>query len=257
MKCEYCLAPITLEDKYCPHCGRANHVAIQHVNDMAKYQKKFDTTQKEVMDVTRKYKSVTARIIILGILVIALVVLVILNASSYSLYSTINSKKIIKNKQYYMTKMDEYLSDDDFLGFATFVEVNSLTNYRVTNDNDPKMNWYRPVMNAASNYSNVYMQIMRIYTGTGSSYDAKNIGDGLNYFYSSLTRESNNLYGELESYEEVFGNMDEQCRGLLIKYLDFTYDEASSFLEMSEAKRSVLVEEKVEALKERMEAENE
>lgn len=257
MKCEYCLAPITLEDKYCPHCGRTNHAAMQHVSDMAKYQREFSNTQKQVMDVTSKYKSITARIIILGILAAIMVVTIVLRVSCYSLYRTINTNKLLKNKQAHIEKMEEYLDNNDYLGFSTYCEVNEISGYRVFKDEENDFRWYSPVITSAANYSTLYLAIMRVYTNYDEYTNVKNICDSLNYFYAGIKRESNSLYGSLESYEVVFGPMEEQCRGLLVRYLDFTPEEADSLMEMSEAKRSVLMEEKIEAIKERRETDNE
>ena len=38
MKCEYCLGPLSLEDEVCPHCGRPNKHAKQHIRDMKRYR---------------------------------------------------------------------------------------------------------------------------------------------------------------------------------------------------------------------------
>ena len=38
MKCKYCGGNLTLEQAYCPHCGRPNEEAAQHVKDMEHYQ---------------------------------------------------------------------------------------------------------------------------------------------------------------------------------------------------------------------------
>lgn len=39
MKCKYCGGNLTLEQAYCPHCGRPNEEAEQHVKDMEHSQK--------------------------------------------------------------------------------------------------------------------------------------------------------------------------------------------------------------------------
>ena len=38
MKCKYCGGNLTLEQAYCPHCGRPNEEAAQHVKDMEHYK---------------------------------------------------------------------------------------------------------------------------------------------------------------------------------------------------------------------------
>ena len=52
MKCKYCGGNLTLEQAYCPHCGRPNEEAAQHVKDMEHYKSNFEDTKSDVYEVT-------------------------------------------------------------------------------------------------------------------------------------------------------------------------------------------------------------
>ena len=51
MKCKYCGGNLTLEQAYCPHCGRPNEEAAQHVKDMEHYKSNFEDTKSDVYEV--------------------------------------------------------------------------------------------------------------------------------------------------------------------------------------------------------------
>ena len=54
MKCKYCGGNLTLEQAYCPHCGRPNEEAAQHVKDMEHYKSNFEDTKSDVYKVAEK-----------------------------------------------------------------------------------------------------------------------------------------------------------------------------------------------------------
>ena len=54
MKCKYCGGNLTLEQAYCPHCGRPNEEAAQHVKDMEHYKSNFEDTKSAVYEVAEK-----------------------------------------------------------------------------------------------------------------------------------------------------------------------------------------------------------
>lgn len=56
MKCKYCGGNLTLEQAYCPHCGRPNEEAAQHVKDMEHYKSNFEDTKAMSMKWRRKIR---------------------------------------------------------------------------------------------------------------------------------------------------------------------------------------------------------
>ena len=74
MKCKYCGGNLTLEQAYCPHCGRPNEEAAQHVKDMEHYKSNFEDTKSDVYEVTEKNTEIMSHMIIITVLVILCVV---------------------------------------------------------------------------------------------------------------------------------------------------------------------------------------
>ena len=74
MKCKYCGGNLTLEQAYCPHCGRPNEEAAQHVKDMEHYKSNFEDTKSDVYEVAEKNTEIMSHMIIITVLVILCVV---------------------------------------------------------------------------------------------------------------------------------------------------------------------------------------
>ena len=70
MKCKYCGGNLTLEQAYCPHCGRPNEEAAQHVKDMEHYKSNFEDTKSDVYEVAEKNTEIMSHMIIITVLVI-------------------------------------------------------------------------------------------------------------------------------------------------------------------------------------------
>lgn len=45
MKCEFCGGTLSLENEYCPHCGRPNEHARKHIEDMRHYDSVYEETK--------------------------------------------------------------------------------------------------------------------------------------------------------------------------------------------------------------------
>ena len=86
MNCAHCGAPVTLEDKYCPHCGQPNIQAAQHSEDMARYRNEFENTRRGVHGTLRAYKGITARLILFIIALISTIVTFGMWNSAYSIH---------------------------------------------------------------------------------------------------------------------------------------------------------------------------
>ena len=82
MKCKYCGGNLTLEQAYCPHCGRPNEEAAQHVKDMEHYKSNFEDTKSDVYEVAEKNTEIMSHMIIITVLVILCVVVFVVAGAS-------------------------------------------------------------------------------------------------------------------------------------------------------------------------------
>lgn len=252
MKCENCGGNLSLEDLNCPYCGTVNKHAQQHVRDMKRYHGEFQETKKDVYATATKYTGITVRAIMIAVLLILTVVLAIVGAESYSFRRILLEKRAEKNFAEYCAVMDQYLEKEDYMAFHAFVEANSIGGY------DTDYEKYIPIMRASSQYTYLYDNILGVYTNTlkenedsMASDRVKYLSEQLNYFYDSLDMEN---YEYIENYDSLqnrnaLAQMEQNVKALLQTYCGLTKEDVDGLGEMSEARRMVLLEERIEYAK--------
>lgn len=108
MKCKYCGGNLTLEQAYCPHCGRPNEEAAQHVKDMEHYKSNFEDTKSDVYEVAEKNTEIMSHMIIITVLVILCVVVFVVSARSWSIHRGLLQFDAGIRQGSYMKQMEQY-----------------------------------------------------------------------------------------------------------------------------------------------------
>lgn len=248
MKCENCGGNLSLEDLNCPYCGTPNKHAQQHVRDMKRYHGEFQSTQKDVYATTKKYTGIMVRAVIIAVLLILCVVFAVVGSQSYSIRRMILERRAERNFTEYSAILDEYLELEDYMAFHAFIEANSIYGY------DTDYEKYVPVIRATSQYTYLYEYIMGAYTEIQQGADAETIesrvgflADQLNYFYETLDMEKYDYCDGADSPENraAFEQMEKNVQALLRTYCGLTKEEAENLKTLSEARRMVLLEERI------------
>lgn len=240
MKCEFCGGDLSLEAKVCPHCGQVNKHAQQHIRDMEHYKGQFESTQKGVYSATKKYTEITTKVIIISLLVVAIVLLMLAAAFSWDISYDIKKMSMKKNAKEYTAILDEYLEAEDYVGFDSFCEKNYIDAYDCE-DYEP----YGALIRATGNYVDFYLVFMSCldsgFTGT-----AEWMCSQLNYFYESIDLEQYSYMQGADNPDakKALERMESNIGQMLQTYLGLTAEEVASLKEMSDAQRTVLIEER-------------
>lgn len=124
MKCENCGNDISINDKYCPHCGTLNDIAAKHVDDMNRYEQRFSDTEKDVVHKTNWFiRYITPIIVLFTSGVIFLVVISMAGAMyGYDLADNANEKYNKKNETLIDTQlramMDEGRYSEAYMAYS-------------------------------------------------------------------------------------------------------------------------------------------
>ncbi len=248
MKCEYCNGNLSLEDEYCPHCGKPNKHARKHIDDMRRFQGEFEDTKRYVRDKTIGYTEITVRVVILSILIVLILVFFAVGANAWEINREIKKKSAEKKFEEYSLVLDGYLEDGDYLEFNTFCETKGLYTY-----DSVYREKYGEIINACFRYADAYKALFD-FAGFDEddsvSYVTEMTGDALDFFYKYYLNE--NLFytdreEEPEQYRRALDGMERNIELILSVYCGFTQEEAAAFPEMSKARRNILLEEKLEA----------
>lgn len=246
MKCEYCGGTLYLEDENCPYCGRPNPHARQHIEDMRRYEGEFESTKKYVYDRTRTYTQVVVRVVVLALLVIMSVGLYILEDNTYTLIRRWERNRSDKRYDEYCKILDEYLEEENYRAFAGFCQVHMLDNYYGEYaEKYGKLIW-------ANRYYVYLMDYLSAYAFSNdyiTDLQPKWVAEEMEYFYRNLEEAPVAYIAEVTDdplITEALDKMEKNVQDFLIVYCGFTREEAQSMRDLNNAKRQILLEEKLE-----------
>jgi len=248
MKCEHCGSNLDLETEVCPYCGTVNRQASKHVADMKKYNRQFTSTKESVYSKARKYSDVSVRAGILAILFVILAILLIVQGNIYRIRHSMQVASNSLHSEEILKQMDQYLEEEDYLGFSQYCEEKGIRFY------EDAFEGYNRTHNAASCYGYVYAQLMKIcFSKETENRDiTRNIaflGDYLGDFYQCGKREKD-YYMSDDDYEQFlteYGKMKEHITAWMMAYCNMTREEAEGLENMSNARITVFLEDKLDA----------
>ncbi|MBO4980953.1 MAG: hypothetical protein J6C84_03550 [Lachnospiraceae bacterium] len=241
MKCEYCKGNLSLTDAYCPHCGRPNVQAQQHIRDMDRYQGDFEDTRKSVYSIAAKYKEIVTLVVILAGLLFAIALLAVIGASSYSVKRTVLDVRARHDQKEYREILDGYLEDEDFLSFSAFCSARRLSGY------DEGYKDYAGIIQACDSYYYFYSSLMQFlnYEKTDGHFQEW-MTENLNEVYKRTEIKESGASQDVKDRErEVFEAIRNQTGVLLEVYCGLSREEVQSLPDLTNAQRSVLLEERI------------
>ncbi len=251
MKCRFCGGNISLEDVYCPYCGKKNEEGSKHASDMEHFEREFEQTRQEVYTTTRSYGVLYARIILLVIFVAGIIITAVVASHSYSFQRSRKEKEAARNAKAYIQEMDEMLEEGEYLKFSEFCRYHYISAY-----NGDKYEKYALIIPAAGQYQYLYTELAQIvYPGPNgtSDYVVEAVGDSLDQFYKYASEEQieDTYYKDVdeEQTSRAFEGMEAQIGQLLKTYLGLSDEEVGELRSMTKSRRTLLIEESCEELR--------
>ena len=247
MKCKYCGGDVTLQDHFCPHCGRPVDQAIRHQKEMREYETEFEETKREAINKISVSSgggtAVGIRLAIIVALTIALIWMLI-NLNSYDINQRKEKRLANANYDAYVEQIEQYIADRDFVALSRFEDKHNL-------DWNDKYKEYRDIFYAASSYEYIYRGILEtafLLKDARSLYYAENLSENVNRFYEQiLSDRSTYSDADPEKTEAAYNEMEQDMLTLLQKYLHISKEDADSMRELSKSRRKVLIEQALDA----------
>lgn len=236
---------MSLEAEKCPHCGKINIHAQQHIRDMREYQGAFADTQSDVYRVARNHSGITVRAVIISVLLLVIVAVIFMHSQMYSIKYDLRESEANRKAKQYKELLEEYLEEENYQAFGAFCNAYNISGYGDAYEE------YRPVINVTREYSYLYRYVMELKTAQREyMYESslESIGRSLDNFYEYMKDDGYN-YGEAADNaetKETLQAIEEKVKALLIVYCGLTEEEAASLKDLSSAKRMVLIEERVQ-----------
>lgn len=247
MKCEFCYGTLTLEDEYCPCCGKPNAAAKQHIEDMKHYKGEFESTRKYVKEKTGFFSQITVRVVIIAVLIVLIIGALVLMNSAWNIIRGMKRSYAEEHSREYIAIMDRYLEERDYSAYYEFCSANNIRFY----ESEPFAK-YEKLQLPISYYVAIFESLQRY-----SAYDPetfrveqmRSLMDSVNGFYSRFNKRNDRESWEKDDrtlFLQVIETMEQELRSYLVVYCDFTQEEADGLAEMTDARRAVLFEDKWE-----------
>ena len=251
MKCEYCKGTLSLEDEYCPHCGRPNAHAKKHIEDMRYYDSVYEETKGNVYAATKKYAGITVQVVIIAVMLILAVVFCVIGANAYSIRRNMAQTRAEQKAEEYQKQMDEYLENHQFREFYAFCIRNNIDEWSETYQE------YRVICSAARTYDYFCQYLISYYSqcseeqdsGEDYSYLIEEIGNQIKQFYGCKEDSIGSYYRDIidvEKTNQVLNDMEQDIWKLMRTYCSFTQEEVENLETMSTSKICVIIEERKE-----------
>lgn len=241
MKCEYCGGTLSLEEEHCPHCGQINIHAQQHIQDMKHYKGEFEKTKWGVYAATKQYTRVTVQIVVIAIMVVLIAVMIFVSGNAYSMRADYRRSKAERKVEEYTQVMEQYIADEDFRGLHMYCEENYIGEYREGYEE------YGPIIRTTSYYTYICDTLWKMIQSEGEERlsHLHFVCEYLNCFYESSDLDIYHYeITDPERTKAVISVMERDLKRFLQTYCNLTQEEVDGLKDMTEAKRTVLIEER-------------
>ena len=249
MKCESCGSPLSLEQKFCPNCGNANTQAMQHAQDMEKYQEEFEYTKSHVYHKTKSFASNSVKAIVSCVLFVIIIVLIYLAVAHYDFAYTWERFVNKMQRQENLEQIEEMLEDGDYYGIGAFCSVKGIYAY------DEGYEEYRPIIDMAMQYNWFYNYMLQCVLPNKYWQDGENewiygsVASALEQFYRAYATDYEDSYRvgnlDMDKMQPYMDDMVDEVGLILTEYCNLSQEEAMALPYMRDAQRALLIEERM------------
>lgn len=241
MKCRSCGANLEIDTAFCPYCGKANPVAKKHREDMARFEKDYRTTKKEVLTNTGRFNRRTLRITAVAVTVAALAIMILSLVFNDNLAYSHYRERAAKESINYLEDIKTLVEERDYLALDRLVNAKDIrAGYK-----DDGLGRFRYVINANRNYADLFEALMRAdYGGSYGSSMASTLSSAAFHVFKNVKEGREQGYDEFEGF---YADIVRDTLLLLETCLNMDKEQMAEFPEVSEARLTLAIEEALDA----------
>ena len=246
MKCENCAADISIENAFCPNCGKPNKYYEAHRADMNEYERRFNETQEEITRkagiFSRKAVFVTIISVLVALILVEIIVVIQMDEINYAIEKSRNTKNASK----IAAELARYEQEGDYLDF-----YNCYNRYAVIK-RGTEVDEYLIVAGATGNY-HIFINMISKIASKSTEYDtpydmARIINNGLTAIYEEL--EEGKIRKDAPRYSkqhmDTVQNIADEMYLYLNAYCNIPMDVMETFPTISETERFNILNEYIE-----------
>lgn len=245
MICEKCKHEIGPEELKCPNCGAINTFAVQHEENMRRFEENYEATEKEVSGFAKAVEGLGKKAAILVVLLIGIIILFVMASINYA--DPDKEKEVRrdaeKNAAVYAGEADGFLERGEYVEYVSFLYSHELMNFP-----PEEFERFRSVQYVAKEYYEciVLMEEMILRSDDpeyfdGLDTDIRNFCMYVEGFYEVLEAQKSSEKDEV--YLAYILDMDEELHAAMRTYFSMDEKEVQEFLDMSRAQKAVRLRE--------------
>ena len=244
MKCEFCGANLTIENAFCPNCGKPNKYNEAHRQDMKEYEKRFKEAEEEVSRKTGIFSKRAVFITTIAVIVTLILAEVVVLIKMDDINRAIKKKSDIRQAQEYALRLKECEEERDIIGM---VDCYSSISYA----HSGPITEYLPICSAAQMYATIKQEIIKVATGAdtySTPYDMAHLfNNSLSGIYEYY--EKSDKYSEESRYKnhmEFCEYIEKEAYSLISEYCDIPITTFDNFRQLSDVERVNIINESLE-----------
>lgn len=245
MICKNCKHEVGPEELKCPYCGAVNPFAVQHEQNMHRYEEEFKATEKEVSGFAKAVEGLGKKAAILIALLLGITVTTVMASVNYA--DPDEEKKVRrdarKNAAVYAQEADGFLERGEYVEFVSFLYAHELMNFP-----PEEFERFRCVQYVAKEYYECIelMEEMILRSDDpeyfdGLDTDIRNFCMYVEGFYEVLEAQKSSEKNEV--YLAYILDMDTELHAAMRTYFSMDENEVRDFLDMSRAQKAVKLRE--------------
>ncbi len=243
MKCENGGGEVSLEQKFCPFCGKENTQATEHQRDMDAFKRRYEQTEASVKHKTRKYAMVTIRVVGIVVLLIACIIMFAVAESAYSMPGDARRRASQRNPEPYKAALEKYLEEGDYRTFCSYGDYHNLRWF-----SDSPFREYRDIYMVCQDYDAVMrMAENLILHGDEEKWRTYSMESDITHFVNYLDsfeeRIDRNYSEEASRFDVYVSDMQENVNLVLETCFGMSAEEREEFMSLSAGKKSVVIED--------------
>ncbi len=245
MICEKCKHEVGPEELKCPYCGTVNPFAVQHEQNMHRFKKEYETTEKEVSAFRKAVEGSGKKAAILLALLIGIIVMRVITSINYADPDVEKSvrRDAKKNAVSYAGEADRLLASGEYVEYVSFLYAHELMNFP-----PDEFERFHNVHYVAAEYYEciVLMEEMVLRSDDPEYYDGldtdiKNFCMYVEGFYEVL--EARKSSEKDEKYLAYMLDMDSELHAAMRAAFSMDENGVQEFLDMSRAQKAVKLRE--------------
>ena len=245
MICEKCRHEVGPEELKCPYCGEVNPFAVQHEQNMSRFEKDYEATEKEVSGFAKAVEGLGRKAAVLVALLIGIIVTSVIASANYA--DPDEDKKARrdaeKNAAAYAGEADGFLERGEYVEYVSFLYAHELMNFP-----PEEFERFRSVHYVAKEYYECIELMEKMILRSddpeyhdGLDTDIKNFCMYVEGFYEVL--EAQKSSEKNEKYLAYMTDMDSELHAAMRTYFSMDESGVQEFLEMSRAQKAVKLRE--------------